>query len=230
MSQQPQLWSDVSKFFWTSSLLRWRRSWWAGMGNVFIVIVTFRLIVLQNQLIHSFRLCCSSLCSVESRLPLLKWWSVSLNFLRSLHNCCWHKNESESQGKLLENEIFFSHQKPFNKTSLTGWDRQFDLKQVKFVEPVQQMSHVQRIWPIGNGFTKWILCQQYLKYSASKNNSWDKMSYLVINILDIWIIFRTMSEGRHQTESLKGTLNDSQCVANWLCILISVLLNFPIKW
>ena len=28
------------------------------------------------------------------------------------------------------------------------------------------------------------------------------MSRLLINVSDIWIIFRTMSEGQHQTESL----------------------------
>ena len=60
------------------------------------------------------------------------------------------KNENESKGKFLKNQIFFANQKSFYKTSLTGWDRLLDFKQVKFVELVQQKSHVQRISPISH--------------------------------------------------------------------------------
>ena len=42
------------------------------------------------------------------------------------------------------------------------------------------------------------------------------MSCLVINVLDIWIVFRTMSEGQPQTESLRWAMifEHTMCPSN----------------
>ena len=67
-------------------------------------------------------------------------------------------------------------------------------------------------WPIGDHFIKG---RPYVQCDAKQLFS-DKISCLVIKVSDIWIIFRTMSEGLRQTESLQSDLG-LHCLPRHVC-------------